>query len=334
MSSEKPPRLNYKEHSSLSLPRKLIEHALTTRTSPRRFLREMKQHLIDGDITLEGVNDILAQLDSYTPEINRQLMISVFKTLLEKYPQATNVLTYAQGWMLNEALSAHRMKKWPAKYALTHLEVDARTPSAYFFDIDLSELDIQTLIDSKKNIESLEKDSIVVSRSIEWKVAKREHVGICQEAEVLFSDLLAQRPYPSKRKEKGIILTQGQKVVGLYKFPGADSFLALRTVRNPDGTVQCHRGMLYALGSGVEITLLTLLNDRIEHHGTPRRKYFSSIDLVDLEFHCSDKGKYLSKNAMRFIEPTITDGDESIYDLMSEFIQLVESEEITTVPLV
>lgn len=149
----------------------------------------------------------------------------------------------------------------------------------------------------------LEAGSTTVAADDTWNVHKSE-ISIldnCTNCEVFNEGVLniSSNTDNGKYSHRGILLFQEGKPLGMLKLKGVNTFLAMRTVRDTEGTVIFWKGMVYAFEKDVS-RYLTQASLKVEDSEEWRR-----ADTENLIGQKSEWGRVmtgLGRNNIRFIQ--------------------------------
>jgi len=323
----------------------ILNHATRTRVQPDAWLARVEEHVKNGDI---GINDLEYFVSNFANTYNGVPQFA------KRFPKATNLYTFMKRGPLNDAMhscsvnqSQSRTNLWPATFSLSGAEASADGLRPPFEIVDLLNADISFLTAHDGTTIDLTKGRVEGSKT-HWE-AGQSNVEVCAEAERGFFRTLtgkiaegstepANLLIPGKELE-GIVLTDQGKAVGLLKFVGVFSLLALRSVGSPEGT-EFHKGMLYSLNGPLKM----LVRDAMSKHKAtepdptkPLKRRFLSIDVAALKQEADKANVVLAKRSTRFLgirhmkEPE--ESKVNMYEEMDSFAQEFEIGAFATEPL-
>lgn len=307
----------------------LEHHAATSRTDVAAWLSLMDEHVRKGDITPEGLRRVVDM-------IGTRKASELFQILETEFPNATNVFMYLRINAIHSLFANEPRLVWPARYPLDGLSLDVLGATSYFRGADLSEARIAFGIDREGMLISLEEDALTVPKHDIWERGT-QIVDTCKNAELFFQTAFSGKSVHQRATPyMGVILTDQGKPVACIKFDGIDSMLALRTVRQDDGTKDFTRGIIYALGNRT-YGFITDVAERIRKADSENGRLpaygdhvWLTADIRELAAQGKAAGYSFDKNLMRFIaNDSQRNTREHIYPLMDDFVERIERGELT-----
>jgi len=215
------------------------------------------------------------------------------------------------------------------------LEMDLRNANLENADltfVNLNEVDLTGSSMSHIRIEGkridLEKDAITIQGLSPFKqLDSKQWIPSCPGYEDTNRQVLAKAIFSFKnrnRHKRGIQLKWDGKLIGFMKLKGESSFLAARTVRNKNGDILFHRGMVYAIGNRrFNKGLAHWLSELSEKYRNENK--WRSIDVETILEEFGEDS--IDINHMRFIS------DSSIYKLLSQLVEIVDSGKEETIDI-
>ncbi len=283
-------------------------HATRTRMQPEAWLARVEAHVKNGDISINDLEYFVSNFANVGNGVTE---------FAKRFPNAKDLYTYLKRAPLTAAThSCHvgsrgRKAMWPACFSLAGAEMSRDDLAVPFSTVDLLEADIPFLISQDGITVDLTKGRGEGSHT-HWESGKSQ-VEVCDEAERRFFRTLTGKTADGSRDPlnilesgkdlEGIVFLDQGKAVGLMKFIGSFSLLALRSVGSDKGT-EFHKGMLYALDGPLKM----LLRDAIRNHQTiepdttkPLKRRFLSVDIAALQQAAKEANVVLGKTSTRFL---------------------------------
>lgn len=320
---------------SIETMESVVAHAQMMRTNPDAWLASMQTHLNNGDITPQQLR--------WAAEKWNHAPTDLIDTASRNFPKAEALFTYlkrdaVKKSFLNDGLLS-RVKKWPFQFSLDGLSPGGER--MFFHAVDMTNARISML--TSEDGETIPLTANMVSDSpVEWEQSTTA-IGVCAEAEKYYVDLFLRRSGRSRKLPfDGVLFTDRGATIACMKFDGNDSVVGLRHVKSINGTMQMHKGMIYALSNN----LYSLIRQRAEWIKTQNLDSeselldsFLTVDIADLAAYCKDRKIKFGKNGVRFLADTpnevdLEDDDQPrIYELMDSFVAKAESGKLRTLPL-
>lgn len=323
----------------------ILNHAARTRVEPDAWLARVEAHVKNGDI---GINDLEYFVSNFANAHNGVTQFA------QRFPNAKDLYTYMNRSSLVAAMhSCHlnnppgRKNLWPACFSLSGAQMRPDDLAIPFDSVDLLNADISFMTAHDGTTVDLTEGRIEGSK-IHWEAGK-SNVEVCDEAERRFFRTLTGKKAESSSEPlnlfksgtdmEGIVFTDQGKAVGLIKFAGSFSLLALRSVGSSEGT-EFHKGMLYSLDGPLKMLIQDArrMHTLTEPDATkPLKRRFLSVDIAALKQAADKTNIVLAKRSTRFLgirhvkEPN--ESKVNLYDEMDSFASEFETGAFATEPL-
>ena len=328
---ERKPAANADRHPLLEGREPILNHAARTRVAPDTWLARVEAHIKNGDI---GINDLEYFVSNFANAHNGVTQFA------QRFPNAKDLYTYMNRSSLTAAMHScylnnppNKKGLWPTCFSLAGADTRPDDLAIPFSGVDLSSADIPFLTAHDGTTIDLTEGRLEGSK-MHWE-AGQSNVEVCDEAERRFFRTLTGKSangapdplnlFKSGKDLEGIVFLDQGKAVGLIKFVGSFSFLALRSVRSAEGT-EFHKGMLYSLDGPLKM----LVQDARRNHErtepdptTPLKRRFLSVDIAALKQAADTANVVLAKRSTRFLgirhmkEPK--ESTMNLYDEMDSF---------------
>ncbi len=345
MFREKKPAAKSEQYPLLEGREAILNHAARTRVNPDAWLLRVEAHVKNGDIS---INDLEYFVSNFANAHNGVTQFA------KRFPNAKDLYTYMKRSSLVAAMhSCHlnnppgRKNLWPACFSLSGADMQPNDLAVPFDSIDLLNTDISFMTAHDGTTVDLTKGRVEGSK-VHWE-AGQSNVEVCDEAERRFFRTLTGKSaegaldplnlFKVGKDLEGIVFTDQGKAVGLIKFVGSFSLLALRSVGSSEGT-EFHKGMLYSLDGPLKMLIQDArrMYKPTEPDPTkPLKRRFFSVDIAALKQAADKANVVLAKRSTRFLgirhakEPK--ESKVNLYDEMDSFASQFETGAFAAEPL-